>query len=60
MTLFRVKLQFCLTVEAESAESAHKAVCKQIKEFPQSVISSVEDARYSNHRPAWKRLLWGR
>ena len=60
MTLYRVKFVYCITVDAESHNSAHKAVCKQLKESPSSAISAIEEARYSAHRPLWKRLLTGR
>jgi hypothetical protein len=59
MTLYRVKLAYSLTVEGQSVEDAHKSVVKQIKESPQLVISSIEDARYAQHRPVWKRLVTG-
>jgi hypothetical protein len=60
MKLWRVKFTYCITVDAESPEAAYKAVCKQIAGSPQMVISSIEDARYGNQRPVWKRLLTGR
>ncbi len=60
MTLYRVKFVYCITIDAEGAGSAHKAVCKQLKESPHSAIAGVEEARYENHRPLWKRLLTGR
>jgi hypothetical protein len=60
MTLYRVRFVYCVNVDAESPRDAHKSVSKQIKEHPQSVISSIEDVRYAHHRPVWKLLLFGR
>lgn len=60
MTLYRVRFMYGVTVDAESAREAHKTVSKQVKEHPQSVISSVEDVRYANHRPLWRLLIFGR
>lgn len=60
MTLYRVKFAYCITIDAEGPAAAHKAACKQLKEFPSSAISAVEEARYAAHRPLWKRLLTGR
>lgn len=60
MTLYRVKFVYSLIIQAPSAEAAHKAICKQIEDAPQSVITAIEDARYTQHRPVWKRLLLGR
>ena len=60
MTLYRIRFLYCLTVEASSKEEAFKAVCQQVKDHPHSVISAVEDDRYANRRPLWKRLAFGR
>jgi hypothetical protein len=60
MTLWKVKFVYSVLIEAESRGEAHKLVCKTIKDAPHSVISAVEDAKYSNQRPVWRRLLTGR
>ena len=60
MTLYRVRMQYAFNIQAWSQEEAYRLVCKAIREHPETAISGVEDARYANHRPLWKRLLTGR
>jgi hypothetical protein len=58
--LYRVRLQYGIVVTALSAEDAVIKVKAQIRDYPSSVISSVEDALQARPRPLWKRLLTGR
>jgi hypothetical protein len=60
MTLYRIKLTYCINIDASSQNEAFRQACDQIKAAPNVVISGVEDARFAQHRPVWKRLILGR
>jgi len=60
MALYRVRMQYGITVEASSQEEAHKKVVKQLREHPESGISGVELALTAKPRSLAMRLLTGK
>lgn len=60
MTLYRIRMTYCLNVQANTREEAFAKACKQIAENPNIVISTVEDSSVPQERSVVKRLLTGR
>jgi hypothetical protein len=59
--LYKVRLQFCLHVEAGSKSEAFTKASRILQTNPGSAIASVEQADApKGNPPLWKRLLTGK
>lgn len=60
MALYRVRLQYGVTVSAPSQWEAHAKVAKMLRDNPEWAITGVEDASVAKSHGVLKRILLGK